>query len=59
MSYRRDVLKATVVIILSIVLGVGVVSAIRSKSKSAAVRGLIAGSAVLLFVIVLKPEKGS
>jgi hypothetical protein len=51
------VLKATVVILLSIGLGVGAVMAVRSKSKSVAVRAAIAGGAVVLFAIVLKREK--
>lgn len=50
-------LKATVVIILSIALGIGAVMAIRSKSKSVPVRAAIAGGAVVLFAIVLKREK--
>jgi hypothetical protein len=53
----REVLKATVVIILSIALGSGAVMAIPSKSKSVAVRAAIAGTAVVLFAIVLKREK--
>ena len=55
--YARGVLKATVVIILSIILGVGATMAIRNKSKSLAVRGAIAGLAIVVLAIVLKPEK--
>ena len=56
-SYALGVLKATVVIILSVILGVGATMAIRSKSKSLAVRGAIAGLAIVTLAIVLKPEK--
>ena len=56
-GYGRRVLKATIVIILSIILGVGATMAIRNKSKSLAVRGAIAGLAIVTLVIVLKPEK--
>ena len=56
-SYGCEVLKATVVILLSVALGVGAVMAIRSKSKSVAVRAAIAGGAVVLFASVLKREK--
>jgi hypothetical protein len=52
------VLKATVVIFLSIVLGVTAVMAILHHSKSLAVRGTIAGLAFLVLFIVLKWEKG-
>jgi putative effector of murein hydrolase LrgA (UPF0299 family) len=52
------VLKATVVIFLSIVLGVTAVMAILHHSKSLAVRGSIAGLAFLVLFIVLKWEKG-
>lgn len=50
-------IKATVVILLSVALGFGAVMAIRNKSKSVAVRTAIAGGAVVLFAIVLKREK--
>ena len=55
--YARAVLKATVVIILPIILGVTATIAIRNKSKSLAVRGAIAGLAIVTLAIVLKPEK--
>jgi hypothetical protein len=55
--YGRAVIKATIVILLSTALGFGAVMAIRSKSKSVAVRAAIAGGAVVLFAIVLKREK--
>jgi hypothetical protein len=51
------VLKATVVIVLSVALGFGAVMAIRSKSKSVAVRAAIIGTGIVLFAIVLKREK--
>ena len=50
-------LKATVVIFLSIILGVSSVMAIRSQSRSAIVKASIAGLAFILLMIVLKPEK--
>jgi hypothetical protein len=51
------VLKATVVIILSTILAVSAVMAIRAKSKSLAVRASIAGLAFVVLAIVLKPQK--
>jgi len=53
------VLKATVVIFLSIVLGVSAIMAIRSQSRSLAVKGSIAGLAIVVLAIVLRPEKRS
>jgi len=50
-------LKATIVIILSIVLGVTAVMAIRNHSKTLAVRATIGGLAVIVLAIVLRPEK--
>jgi hypothetical protein len=58
-GYAREVLKAALVIFLSIVLGVGALMAIRAESKSRVVRASIAGLAFVLLAIVLKPEKGN
>ena len=51
------VVKATIVFLLSIVLAISAVMAIRAESKSRAVRGSIAGLAIVLLAIVLRPEK--
>jgi hypothetical protein len=51
------VLKATVVIFLSLVLGIAAILAIRSESRSRVVQASIAGLAFLLLAIVLRPEK--
>jgi hypothetical protein len=51
------VLKATIVILLSIVLAVSAVMAIRAKSKSIVVRASITALAFVVLAIVLKPEK--
>jgi hypothetical protein len=51
------VLKATVVIVLSVILSVGAVMAIRSKSRSRLVQASVAGLAFVVLVIVLRPEK--
>jgi hypothetical protein len=56
-GYDRGVFKATVVILLSVVLGISAVMALRSGTKSLVVRGIIAGLAVILLAIVLRPEK--
>ena len=56
-GYARDVVKATIVFLLSIVLAISAVMAIRAESKSRAVRGSIAGLAIVLLAIVLRPEK--
>jgi hypothetical protein len=56
-SYARDVLKATVVILLSAILGFGALMAIRAESKSRLVRASIAGLAFVVLAIVLRPEK--
>ena len=55
--YACEVLKATVVIFLSVVLAFGALMAIRSESKSLAVRASIAALAFVVLAIVLKPEK--
>jgi uncharacterized membrane protein len=56
-SYACGVLKATVVIILSAILGFGALMAIRAESRSRVVRASVAGLAFVLLAIVLRPEK--